>query len=47
LLVVAICATCVGGFLALVGNLAGIGLLAVGLPVAVATTVWCIRNWDY
>ena len=47
LLAVAVVATVVGAFLtAAVGPL-GVALLAVALPVAVATTVWCVRNWEY
>jgi hypothetical protein len=42
-----LCATFVGGILALFGNLVGVGLFVVGLPTFVATTVWCIRNWGY
>jgi len=42
-----LCATFVGGILALFGNLVGVGLFVVGLPTFVATAVWCIRNWGY
>ena len=47
LVALALGATFVGGILALFGNLVGIGLFVIGLPTLVATTVWCIRNWDY
>jgi hypothetical protein len=47
LLALAICATFVGVWLTMFGSPVGIGLLVVGLPTAIATTVWCIRNWDY
>jgi hypothetical protein len=30
-----------------VGVFLGFALLALGLPVTVATAVWCIRNWEY
>jgi len=47
LLALALCATVVGVFGTVFGSFVGIGLLAIGLPTLVATTVWCIRNWDY
>lgn len=40
-------ATFVGGSLMLAGSLIGIAIFVVGLPVTVATGVWCFRNWDW
>lgn len=47
LLVLGLTATFFGSWLAVVGVFVGFVLLALGLPVAVATAVWCIRNWEY
>lgn len=47
LLVLGLAATFFGSWLAVVGVFLGFVLLALGLPLAVATAVWCIRNWEY
>jgi hypothetical protein len=47
LLVLGLAATFFGSWLAVVGVFLGFALLALGLPVTVATAVWCIRNWEY
>jgi hypothetical protein len=44
LLVLALIATVTGVFVA--GTAVGIGLLAFGVPTLVATTIWCLRNWE-
>lgn len=47
LLTVALIATFLGAALSLVGSYVGFGLFVVGLPTLVATSIWCVRNWDY
>ena len=47
LLVLALGATFFGAWLAVVGVVIGFVLLALGIQAAVATAVWCVRNWDY
>jgi len=37
-----------GGILALAGGwLVGLPLFAAGLIAVLATSVWCVRNWDF
>ena len=47
MLILALGGTFVGGSLALVGSLLGMGLFAGCLVATIGTGVWCFRNWDY